>query len=439
MVSALTVEDVFGVSGNDVASYVERDHVDDAFLAALHTDQQIVVYGASKQGKTALVKKHINYDDSIVITLSPKTTLRNIYQAIVRKYDVPLLASYTEGTGDASKIRGKASIQGTIAVIRGRGEIAADVEHSSKLELKYDRIEYNLDLPDDVASLIREHGTAKPIILENFHYLSEEVQREFAFDLRSFHDLKIKFIILGVWKEANRLNQFNGELQDRLAEVPVEPWSDEDFRRIVKKGEDLLNVKMATALVEECIDSAFSSVGVFQELIKYTCLEHGVKGYQVANKFMDDPKALARAIDKKTSDYSGRHLKNLEAIACGNAATVDKSKPIPYFLSYYVIMHILEVGFDGFNGGLSADAMLPAIKRVHHRAENLKIAHLTNALTGLTGMQSGKGINPPVLAYDSNSRQLKVVDSTFYFFLKNANLGLIKEDILSPLDALEEC
>lgn len=72
VVSALTVEDVFGVSGNDVASYVERDHVDDAFLAALHTDQQIVVYGASKQGKTALVKKHINYDDSIVITLSPK-------------------------------------------------------------------------------------------------------------------------------------------------------------------------------------------------------------------------------------------------------------------------------------------------------------------------------------------------------------------------------
>lgn len=53
MVSAVTVEDVFCVSGNDVASYVERDHVDDAFLATLHTDQKIVVCGA-RQSKAKL-------------------------------------------------------------------------------------------------------------------------------------------------------------------------------------------------------------------------------------------------------------------------------------------------------------------------------------------------------------------------------------------------
>ena len=52
----MNVEDVFGVSGKQVESYVEREHVDDKFIDALRTDKQIVVYGASKQGKTALVK-----------------------------------------------------------------------------------------------------------------------------------------------------------------------------------------------------------------------------------------------------------------------------------------------------------------------------------------------------------------------------------------------
>lgn len=45
--------------------------------------------------------------------------------------------------------------------------------------------------------------------------------------------------------------------------------------------------------------------------------------------------------------------------------------------------------------------------------------------------------NPPVIAYDSNSRLLKVVDSTFYFFLKNADLESIKDEIVCPLDGLE--
>lgn len=50
------IEDVFGVSGKQLESYIERDHVDKKFIDALRTDKQIIVYGASKQGKTALAK-----------------------------------------------------------------------------------------------------------------------------------------------------------------------------------------------------------------------------------------------------------------------------------------------------------------------------------------------------------------------------------------------
>ncbi|WP_047734619.1 hypothetical protein, partial [Vibrio parahaemolyticus] len=86
----MNVEDVFGVSGKQVASYVERVHVDDKFKDALRTDKQIIVYGSSKQGKTALVKKYIPYEDNILISLSPKTTLKDIYQSILRKSGVVL-------------------------------------------------------------------------------------------------------------------------------------------------------------------------------------------------------------------------------------------------------------------------------------------------------------------------------------------------------------
>ena len=44
--------------------------------------------------------------------------------------------------------------------------------------------------------------------------LTVDVQGQFAFDLRTFEEMGIRFIILGVWRENNRLIQFNGDLQD---------------------------------------------------------------------------------------------------------------------------------------------------------------------------------------------------------------------------------
>ncbi|HDY7661576.1 TPA: hypothetical protein RQJ99_003541 [Vibrio vulnificus] len=434
----MNVEDVFGVSGKQVASYVERVHVDDKFKDALRTDKQIIVYGSSKQGKTALVKKYIPYEDNILISLSPKTTLKDIYQSILRKSGVVLKTSYTEGTGDTTKVKSKASIQGAVAmVMKGKVEVGLEKDRTAKTDEQFDEIEFNLELPDDVADLIHRVGQKKVVILENFHYLPEELQRTFAYDLRTFQDLKIRFIILGVWKEANRLAQYNGELQDRVYEIPVEPWLEDDFREIARKGEELLNIKFATVILEKCIENAFSSVGVFQELLKNTCFESGVVNKQSSSTFLENLDAFERAITSKTEEYSGRHLRNLESIACGNGVQISKDKPLPYFLQYYIVMHILEIGYRGLNGGITKEALLHGIKQVHHRKDELRGAQLTAVLKGLTELQANKGISPPVIAYDSNSRQLKVVDSTFYFFLKNAQLEDIKDEIICPMDGLE--
>lgn len=435
----MNIEDVFGVSGKQVESYVEREHVDDKFIDALRTDKQIVVYGASKQGKTALVKKYINYDENILISLSPKTTLKDIYQSILRKSGITLKTSYTEGTGDKTKVKTMASIQGAVAmVLKGKIDLSLNKEVNHKCEEQYDEIEFNLELPDDVADLIHRVGKKNVVILENFHYLPEELQRTFAYDLRTFQDLKVRFVILGVWKEANRLAQFNGELQDRVYEIPVEPWLEDDFKAIANKGENLLNIKFEINILASCIENAFGSVGVFQELLKNTCIESNIHNKQVEHQTINNIENYNKAIKSKTEEYSGRHLRNLEAIACGRGSVISEDKPMPYFLQYYIVIHMLELGYQGLNGGISKEALLRAIKQHHHRKDDLKGSQLTTVLKGLTDLQAKQGISPPVIAYDSNSRQLKVVDSTFYFFLKNANLDEVKDEIINPMEGLEQ-
>ncbi|MBV8471375.1 MAG: hypothetical protein JOY60_16100, partial [Burkholderiaceae bacterium] len=319
----------------------------------------------------------------------------------------------TEGSGDSTKIKGKASIQGAVALIlKGKADLEIEKDRDSKLEDKYEEIEFNLELPDDVADLITRVGNKKVVILENFHYLPENLQRAFSYDLRTFQDLKIRFIILGIWKEANRLSQYNGELQDRITEVPVEPWSDDDFKAITKKGENFLNISFDKDIILECISNSFGSVGVFQELLKTTCQECEITRRTSENRRVDDTAALARAIARKTEEYSGRHLRNLEAIASGNGSVILKDAPLPYFLQYYIVMHILDIGYEGLNGGISKEALMHAIKQVHHRKDDLKGPQLTAVLKGLTEVQSGKGIRhdgraPPAVTAHPRYRGLR--------------------------------
>lgn len=48
--------------------------------------------------------------------------------------------------------------------------------------------------------------------------------------------LVLSIHIFGIWCEANRPIQFNGDLLDRITEFPVEPWSADDFKKVIKKN-----------------------------------------------------------------------------------------------------------------------------------------------------------------------------------------------------------
>ncbi len=76
--------EVFGISIRPVLSYVERPQVDNLFISAIGEHHHIVIYGSSKQGKTALRQKHLAEDRCTIIRCGPKTTTELIYQSILR-------------------------------------------------------------------------------------------------------------------------------------------------------------------------------------------------------------------------------------------------------------------------------------------------------------------------------------------------------------------
>jgi hypothetical protein len=61
-----------------------------------------------------------------------------------------------------------------------------------------------------VVRTIVESG--KRLVLEDFHYLDEETQREFAFLLKAMGEYGMFVVVVGVWPKDHLLTYYNGDL-----------------------------------------------------------------------------------------------------------------------------------------------------------------------------------------------------------------------------------
>lgn len=420
---------VFGVSNEQILSYVERQQVDRRFMEGLQRNKHIVVFGASKQGKTALTNKHLRDNDFIRINCAPQTKVIDIYKSVLRQLNVEFEEERSEKTLIEGSMHGGLKAKVKIPFFAdSEASAGAAGKGSREQSAKYKLVEYNLGLPQDISEILKSIGFNQRIVLENFHYLEEDIQKEIAFHLRIFEDFNILFVILGIWREKNRLAQYNGDLQDRLIEIPVEPWTEEDFRRVIQKGSDDLRVSFDHVLAK-IIDSSFDSIGVFQELCKECCLAAGVE--ETSNNVVEiNEQCLDAAIQRKLEDYSGRHIRSLESFMEQQAKTSDE---VPLYLGYYFVRILFELDFKDIETGLKRKYMHDEIRKMHHRSDNVRSSDMSYFLHNIVQSQIKKSIVPPLFDYDRSTRTIKIIDSTLYFFLRNAE----KEEIISEFEIPE--
>lgn len=422
------VSEVFGVSNEEIASYIERKEVDDEFQKGLTQNKHIIIFGSSKQGKTAVTNKHLEEKSLVRINCVPESKPIDIYKSLLRQLNIEFeeekTLQTTIGFGGKGGVKAKVKIP---IIVEVEATAQASGDKSTTKNIKTKSIEYNLELPQDISEILKKINFKKRIVLENFHYLEEETQRDLSFHLRLFEDYNILFVILGIWREKNRLAQYNGDLQDRLIEIPVEPWKHEDFNRVIKEGEPLLNVSF-DEISHKLIEESFDSIGVFQELCKEVCIAAGVFITQTKT-FVLKQEHLEIAVKKKLEDYSGRHIRSIESFVQQKAKSSDKT---PLYLAYYFISIVLTEKFDDIVDGLKRKQIQDKIQLIHHRPSDVRPSDMSNFLHNIKEGQIKRAIVPPIFDYDMSIRTLKIIDSTFYFFLRNYDCKELFEELDKP-------
>ena len=269
------IENVFGIQRGDIRHYVERPQVDDEFVRNLTRDKHLCVYGSSKQGKTSLRKKHISTADEIVVVCDPDWSHGDIFAAILKAAGCVLEVARNISVKDKLDVSG--GLEATVKVplvARVTGKVGTTGGGEKTTETRFENLPVNLGDIADVLKILSKAFHGRYIVIEEFHYLPEAIQRNFALKLKAAHELSnYIFIVVGVWLEKNRMAHLNPDLAGRVAAINADDWTDDDLLRVVKEGAEKLNIAFPPTFAEQLIKRACGSVYLVREACYRACDE----------------------------------------------------------------------------------------------------------------------------------------------------------------------
>lgn len=404
--------DVFGVSRDVPLNYVERKSVDNKFISNLTLQEHVIVYGSSKQGKTCLRKHCLDQGDYILVQCQNGWGLEKLAEAILKEAGYKVEVTSEKTVDQRLKLR--AGISATLRAL-GFGEAGVSTESESDHGVTSTKILRPIEIdssdPNDLVAALNQIEFSKFIVLEDFHYLPQETQENYASFIKAIHERSnLCFIIVAVWREENRLIFFNGDLAGRVVSVDADEWAPSELYEVVSAGEALLNVEFPDGFKEAVAEQSLGSVYIVQEVCRRICEENLMVKTQENNFPLKLSKMISEYISEVVKESGPRYSAFLTSFAGGfQGSTLEMYK--------WLLYPIVTSSIEELENGIKYRFIREALERVHPKGSDLNAGNVTIALQSVPALQAKKNIKPFVLDYDQTERKLSVVDRGFLIWL----------------------
>lgn len=403
------IDKVYGITREVPLNYVARQDVDDKLVNNLTRDKHIVIHGSSKQGKTCLRKHCLEESDYIMVQCSNRWNLRELHSAILKSANFQVTESVTKTASGKSMVT--ASINAGFMGFGAKAGGSAEEESAASTTI----VPLELD-PEDANDIIRALESIefeKYIVLEDFHYLPTETQREFSYALKAFHESsKLCFIVVGVWLEENRLIVYNGDLTGRVISVNADKWESEELKKVVEEGAKILNIRFSDEFIEALLNACFDNVYILQEACRAACESNDILTTRDEETVIENGEIVQELIQGIVNLQSGRYHAFLTNFSEGFQ---DTSLEMYRWLLY----PLLTSDMQKLKQGLLYQEMRQMIQDRHPKGRDLNPGNLTQALQNIGSLQAIKKIQPIILDYDETNRRVNVVDRGFIIWLSN--------------------
>jgi hypothetical protein len=354
------------------------------------------------------LRKHtLTETDCIVIHCSNRWQISDLHAAILKLAGFKLTQSTSRTTTGKSKIFAKIA-----AKIWGSGaEGGAEAERANTDEITTTPLELDPEDVNDIINALNSIKFSKYIVLEDFHYLPVESQKDFSVALKAFHEeSRYCFIIVGVWLEENRLTVYNGDLTGRITSINADKWEEPELRAVISEGECLLNVSFDPRFVDDLVFNCAGSVYIVQEACYRCCINSGIHHTQRNHVDIGSGQSAVQVVSLVVSQQTGRFNSFITQFADGfQTTTLEMYK--------WLLYPVITASTNHLKAGLKYSYIRESLSSRHPQGAELNPGNITQALQSTAALQVKKEVKPIVLDYDQTNLRLRVVDSSFLIWL----------------------
>ena len=307
--------DVFTPTGVPTVTYVYRQEHDleSQLKSAIRTPGLIVsLSGPSKSGKTVLINQIIPSDNLIPVSGASLSSPEQLWERVLSWMDVPSETASRSGTTVGGDLAVKATASTGVPLI-AKGEIEGAVKGS----IGTTRESSTKSFKAGIDQVVKEIGNSDFIIfIDDFHYMSEEVQVSVARQIKEVSEKGVKICTASVPHRSDDVVRSNSELRGRVKAIDFEYWSDDEIKQIALQGFAALNCEVPVEVIDRLTSEAFGSPQLMQSMCLQACFYFDVGKTQKDPRRLDADQAAFKKILEHTSattDFSSL----LEALHAG--------------------------------------------------------------------------------------------------------------------------
>lgn len=267
--------DVFTPSSSAKLTFVDRYIIYNRLLIAINTPgRQVIIYGPTGTGKTTLIERTLEtlYPKHIRITCTANLGFDELLHLVFVNLD-----KHREKNSSQSKsTRFSPSVEFNLALVKGKIEAQFSKENTIAEKYSISSEEFAQILADYLG---QEHCC---LVLDDFHLLQTAVKETVAATMKVFTDLAdtysdLKIIVIGTVNTAREVLDYNPTMRNRISEFRIPAMTERELRRIIEKGEELLNIRFADDVKNRIVHYSNGVPSVCHDLCLYTCCSADVR------------------------------------------------------------------------------------------------------------------------------------------------------------------
>lgn len=172
------------------------------------------------------------------------------------------------------------------------------------------------------------------VMIDDVHHLSLGARTELARFLKLWHEVGVRFFMIGIAKTSEEILGLDPELAIRNDTWHLESQSHEFMEKLLQKGEAALNVRLDDESRSTAIEAAQGSPSIFQAICRIACVEADV--FWTSESLIDVRVELPLIRNAVVKQYDGRYLTKIVSLARGRRqarSVYDTYYEIVYFVA----------------------------------------------------------------------------------------------------------